>query len=748
MNRNYILIPLVVGASAFTSCKQKSTTSSSNSDPANETLLEKVESVVESVTSSSLSAEERAVKLGFAARLPENITTYSSLHNGRKAFDQLMKTDIGSFVLTRMAEEGVTLDELMTNDEAAPQIAMYSEEYFTAYGPGAGDDVEQVMQAYERILFYLANVGVHSADVMLKDVENFNPMQLQAMLMPLSNGPLKNAPSDLINLFAKFNMPAVYQGAKVSNAESRELVLAQMDQGISILSLNEDFSEPIKFTRNDVEFSGYKISGEKLSAEINAEKVEDMSQVFDVKDITAFKETLAKKNLIVVTGVVGDYVLMFLGQSEEDLILVDKPSESFCARAELADLDPYLEKDLLSVNFADGEVTAGLSSVEVIAYRLINAMTDGLRLGFGEAKSMGDLRDVEALLEHLTEQGKALVNMFSSSDQSVVSYIEDGVKVESFGGSNVPSIDFTATHKLSSLEGAAEGTVLFANWTSNEAYNTKVKEYIDTLMEATYMLSSRIAGLAIDVPDFAQFQGGQMMFDQMIRKDLVELSDALRGDMSEGVGAEGAFIIDLNGKLPRVPGLPDQIIEEGKMPRVAFVSTVADRSKLQSAWKRTNVVIENLLSTATKMTGKNIPMQVPMSSEKDGLKTWFVPIPFQNDDFVPSVSVSDELFFVSTSKLYSESLTERVQAGGGESRKGAYMHVDFNLLNQYIGDLFVMVEKNADELMPSDSAREDFIANKEMIQELLKALETMQGMTYHIRQDDGQTRVSLHLSAE
>ena len=184
------------------------------------------------------------------------------------------------------------------------------------------------------------------------------------------------------------------------------------------------------------------------------------------------------------------------------------------------------------------------------------------------------------------------------------------------------------------------------------------------------------------------------------------------------------------------------------MPRIGYVSTVTDRAKLQSSWTRLNDSAENILKTVSEMAGKEIPMQVPMSSEKNDLKTWFIPIPFQNDDFVPSVSVSDELFFVSTSKAFSEGLADRFKQGGGESRKGAWLRVDFKVLHEYAQQWFDLVEKNTDEVIPSESAREDFTANKPMIEKAMQAFSSLEDLTLHTRSENGRSRISLHLKVK
>jgi len=296
-----------------------------------------------------------------------------------------------------------------------------------------------------------------------------------------------------------------------------------------------------------------------------------------------------------------------------------------------------------------------------------------------------------------------------------------------------------------------EGNLLFANWATNPKYNEGLMSLIDTLVEVGYATSQHIlpqlaSQAAADEgnADFIQYNASIQMFDQMFRSDLMEVWKALRTDMAEGLGSETALVVDINGSLPKAPMLPEAIVKGGKIPRVAYVSTVDDREKLQTSWTRLNKALESLLKKASEMTGADIPMQVPMSSEKEGLKTWFVPIPFQNDDFVPSVSVNDDLFLASSSKRFSEDLASLVAKGDGDSRQGVWLDIDMKVMHSYAEQWLKLIEDNADELM-SASELSDFNANKEMIETGLGALGMMDSFTYHMRSEGGRNRTSVHL---
>ena len=200
-------------------------------------------------------------------------------------------------------------------------------------------------------------------------------------------------------------------------------------------------------------------------------------------------------------------------------------------------------------------------------------------------------------------------------------------------------------------------------------------EYIDSIGETIYLGAKHVANMELpEGGDLDEFKEGFGMFDEQIRTHLLELWMSLRGDLMGGLGDEGAVIVDLKGELPTVPGLPQLVADEGKAPRISLLAPAIDPTKLESSWKRINKSMQGILKVVSEMTGENIPMQKPMSSEKNDLKTWFFPFPFQTDDFVLSVSVDKKNFFASTSKAFVQDLSAKLEGAGSRS------HPDGSLL--------------------------------------------------------------------
>lgn len=752
--KKYIIPFLFTGLLAFIGCNKKSTEPSSESQA-------KVEVPTPDVSDAEVSPAQRAAKLGFAQYLPANVSAYSAVINGSSVIDRMWKTPVGAVIKERLEQEGISFDDLSDPQAQMSGIlqlggAQYGEDYFVAYGESAPKVSKEVIEFSDRVSYYAGRVAVYAGNAAVagKMAEAMNdPKKVFAK-------PLKGLPADFIDMFREVDMPSYYQGVKVSGEDSRALVRDQLEAVPNFFSMIEVGVEPLAVERGGAQFEGYKFSGKKMQEEL-AEGQGGMRPMMapslqfgmSQQEIDEFIKLIEAKTIVALVGEVHGYVVLFMGSSEDDFVLVDDVEDSLCASDKIKFTDDYLDNDLFTYGFSDGGMGYDLSAIEKICYKLGGSFAKGLSDQLAESDSLGNTQEIEVILDNIDKQARGLAAMFKEADAGYVAYLEDGIKVEMQGGSNMPQYDMQSAHTLAPIS-QGEGQVLFANWATDPQYNEGLMTLIDRFVEVSYLMSKQVLPLlasraAADEgnADFIQYNASLQMFDQMFSKDLLDVWQALRTNMAEGLGAETALVIDVNGSLPKVPMLPKAIIEGGKMPRVAYVSTVDDREKLQASWTRLNTALESLLKKASEMTGAEIPMQVPMSSEKDGLKTWFVPIPFQNDDFVPSVSVSDDLFFATTSKRFAEGLSSLAAKGGGESRQGVWLDVDMKVLHSYAEQWLKLIEENAAEFM-SDVELEDFNANKEMIETTLSALGMMDSLTYHMRQEDGVTRTSMHLKTK
>lgn len=676
----------------------------------------------------TLSPEERAAKLGFARHLPKDTGVMISLHNADRHTKQ-----IKSSKLWRAISGELEMEPEGQPGEAGAEIgpeALIARELTIAVGPQVGEQTSNLLQLNQRFSFFQMRAIVQALDSCAKsgDFSGFENAMSQGFSAELFSELLKD-PQSGVELFEKMKMPAIY-AAFGTTPENRDAIAQQLASSTQMLGMLGEVVEPVEVEKNGITFSGYKISGAKLSEMMESERG-SIEAMLDSATAGKLIAAIAKKDLVVMSGMAGDYAVMFIGASADDLVLAGDLDSSLVAGEALAFCDAHIAKDIAAVVYGQKDDIARMAT----QLGGLAEMAGGLREGLAAAGSLGDTRDLQALLRLVGERESALFSLWSIEAAGTVAYIEDGLKIESYGGVDSGGYDWTADNRLAGLKDGPNVAV-FANATANKAYADLTRSYLEALMETVYAMTMKVAELPLEQPEMEQFRGFAGIFDTKFREDAVAVWNALSGDFSAGLGRESAWVIDLNGSPPPIPGIPQNMVDEGKFPRITVVAPVTERAKLAEAWRKIDSSATSMLGKISEMQGTPIPMQKPLSSERDGYATWFFPLPFFNDDFLPSVTVGDEWFAASTSK--NQALDLLAKAGSGPAEKGLTMLVNFDSLREFATLTAGLLEKNADAV----ALDPDMI---ETIGKVSGALEDFEQLTMHCRKEGGTLRSSVHL---
>jgi hypothetical protein len=725
---------LVIPACALvaTSCKKEE---ASTSAPAPSTAASGVATpeTPPETPAITLSAEERAAKFGIVKHLPKETESLFTVYNGSDIAKRFKKTQIWKLI----QEEGGIVGEDETDEGPSGVGALLGREVFIASGKGSSEQVGHLLQLNRRFSFFQ---GKLFASMMALAAAGDSASAASAQLgseLPLE---LLNDPESGVALLDKLTMPPLYVGFKTAEAD-REQVATQVATVVGYLQMAGDqFIEPVEFESAGGKFNGYRILGEALSAELDRDRD---SVAKDIGDENASKliAAIAKKKLVIASGTVGEYVIFFMGANESDCQLVTDPNEGFAASQDLGFADAYAEKELMALAYNADAFAKQLAG----AGDGIKDMVAGFRDGIANAEGLGETRDIQAMLQLVVDRGTALEKLTTGDTTGIVSFFEEGLKVETFGGVDSGAVDWKAENRLGAL-GKADDVAIFANFTSDAAYDEKAMDYAESLVETGYAIAKQFSAnpKLAENPDFVQFQQGFAMFDAKFRVDVVNIIDALRGDLADGVGKESAIVVDMKGGVPTVPGLPQEVVDQGKFIRASWISPVVDRSKIQSSWTKINDSTTNVLKTVTEMGFGEIPMQKPLSSEKDEFKTWFFPMPFFNDDFVPSVTVSDKWFVASTSKTHAVELGTAAEASSSTG-SGITITVNFDPIRKFGSDWLKLVDENSEKLFgDNESGLEEFNDSKVQIEKGLKVIEEWEKFDATLRREGGRLRGSLH----
>jgi hypothetical protein len=654
---------------------------------------------------------------------------------------EVVKRSEGSKILSFAKSQNPSIDSAMSDDDTGglSVLDFIGDEVFLATGKSTDAQTGHLMKASNRSNYYqfrgILEMVITSMKGEEPDMEALDPINAQI-------GLVNDAETGLALLKAS-EMPPSYIGVKCTKENQEKIQQAFSSMIGNLAAQNElgDALEEITMEKDGRSFKGSKLVGKKLVAQWRSNEglMERLEESLDQSTLDELFTLLGEKNVIAVTGMVNDYVVGFVGSREEDLKLAATPADSFATSDSLKFVDSFLEKNPVLVSYAKGSVLSAITNNSGISY-LTDAFRDALASN-GEV----DTREIEALLDVVKEREREMSSDIKISDLGMVGFFEEGFKLETFGGSNTPTIIATANNKLGAL-GDNKDVAIFANWTANPANSIKTNEYFESLAETVYAMAKNVSTWEVGAENqsFAAYTQYMTLFDESFSGHVATAWDALSTDLPAGLDNETAFVLDLNGEMPPIPNVPQELVKSGKFPRISYVTPVNDRSKLVSAWEKINQSGEGIMGEISKMMEQEQAMPKPMSSKDNGLVTWFFAGPLFTDDFAPSVTLDDKWFVVSTSKNHAVDLAKQA-AGSSSGKTGAFMRVDFDALRACAEHWVKAVDENKDAIFESNpSAAEDFTENKKMIMDGLKAFGEMDELTLHSRDEGGTPRSTIH----
>jgi len=703
--------------------------------------------VVPKVTTTALSADERAAKFGIVKHLPKDTEGFVTVYNGSKMASRFKKMKVWGLI--NEASDGALEDAAAPEKDADPAApkpeggpsgpgALLGQEVFLATGKGASGQAANLITLNNRMGYFQAKffakalVASSKGDSDKGLGETYSEMMGKQMFSELLKDPQSG-----IGLVEKAQMPPLYVGFKTA-PETRDAVAQQVASVVEYMGMAEEMVEPVEFERAGTKFKGYRLLGEKLSKEM-AKNRADIEEKLDAESVDRLIASVAKKNFVAVSGTLGDYVVLFLGSTVDDCQFVAEAKDSIASTDAIAFADPYAGKELAGLTYGSesmlktlGTGNAGLSQ-----------MTSGLRDGLAGADGLGNTRDIEAMLQLVGERQADLQKLTSTDTMGLVSYFENGLKIETFGGIDTGAVDWKTPSRLGDL-GASDDVVFFADYTADMNYDAKARAYAESLVETAYAVTKKFADAPVKDEEFKKFKDGFTLFDTKFRPDVLTLVDALHTDLKAGLGAESAMVVDMKGTVPPIPGIPQELADKGKFIRASWISPVTDRSKLASSWGKVNDATVKILKTVSEMAGSDFPMQKPTSSERNGFTTWFIQETFFSDDFMPSVTVSDKWFIASTSKNQALELGAAAEKPG-KPATGFVMNVKVDPLRKFSLDWLKLVDANSAKVFADKPEKlEEFNTNKPKIEKGIQAMEDFESINASLRREDGRLRASIH----
>ena len=361
-------------------------------------------------------------------------------------------------------------------------------------------------------------------------------------------------------------------------------------------------------------------------------------------------DALQAKPFTLAYGTTDGYLIVSLGNARPSLQFATDASTSLISRPEFGTLAPYEGKSLLAVFFAEGGALQSMQNPEPL-----QPIARGLLAGLEQnplfaalAKTLESKVAALATIEH---------ELHARPMNTVIgaAWWDKGLHIETEGGLNPKGLDSGKPLSFASLL-EDPNVVLATSYHADAQLTAALRAYFEGLADVLH-----VAGQGLAKAGMFGEPGPKMAtwIDLEVVPQLVSFYNGSKTLYSKALGDEHAWVIDLGGRMPPIPGLAAADPKtETKMVRIVALDDVADRKLIGSSWLQMNDALDCITKAFPMLAGQKMPK--PDVSNSAGVTCYSYPLPTGSDDLLPCVSVSDKLFMLGTSKNLQQDIAARL----------------------------------------------------------------------------------------
>jgi hypothetical protein len=692
---------------------------------------------------------ERAAKLGFIAHLPADTEAVLSFPNAQTSLTLLKNSGLWKFfeARSRGASSG---DE--TPDEPADDSMKDIDGSFgnDRVNDGSFDQPANSKTGSEKIELTIAFGKTTAAQTgaLLEINRKLTALQMSQLVRGLADADTTEALATRLNdsdFMAERFRDLLADDAALATVESLRmpplLIALRNDQTgsvematgiasmISMIGMIGDVVEPLSIERAGSTFEGYRIPGSSVVTMLQAQR-DALNTSIGEEAADRLIAAAASRELIVLSGTFQDHVLIFIGGSADDFVLVTDPALSLAANDRLGFTDGYRDRELLAVFHGSQEL---LDTVSRKAGG--TEIADALCEAFTSLDE--DTKTLQESLRMLSSSQAKLIGRTTNEAIGIAAFHDNGWQIEIHGGGDQGMIDWDASNRLSAL-GNPKETAFFANFSIVPDAQTDTNRHLAALGNSACLIAKWIAARPIEDVDFIRFRDGFRVFDEVFREDLGEAWTSLSDDLDASLGNERAYVIDFKGTPPIMPDVPTEILRDLPFPRTSMIAPVKDRANLSQAWSRLDVVMQRMIGKIGELIGQSVPKLQPIDTERNGFTTWFLPFPVFTDGFMPSVSLNDSWFAASTSRGQAIDLLSSASDPLSSESRGLRVSVGVNALRDGMKTLCEVMRVHPETFEADPAQIDSFVA-------FLDAIDELERVDLYARRDAGQLRTSIHI---
>lgn len=479
----------------------------------------------------------------------------------------------------------------------------------------------------------------------------------------------------LILWLERFQMPPVMIG--VASPEP-EKVLARISSLIRLGEWLGDAPQSRIVTPQGEQITVNEIAmDEILTVERRREWLEALTKArpqttADMKDrIARGLEVLARKEWVLALGLGPQRAYVAVGRSTDEVRLATTVEDSILARPEMRPLDADAVKNLGLLACWDGTFLNALRSNEPF-----QPMVRGVLAGLLADDKMGRIaRSLTPLVIELAAAERAYYDAAYTSG-AAVAWRDDDLHAEWVGGASEQSVKaWSKPTRFSRL--LDEESVIFG--VSGQSAGTGLG---CTYFEAWMKLAHAAAGEWIRAG--AGGENAPQLFkiaDESVLPSVLGIYDGAKTIWQKALGADGAFVLDVGGRMPALPGLPPGG-QEVPLPRLLLASDIVNRALIGASWQN----IETGLKQGIRMIPAPEPLKLPEAQSRryGDVETVFYDTPLGSEELLPCVSLTETRFMIGTSRRQQTQAADLLRQPGAAGMAGLRVRMNFTKLREFL----------------------------------------------------------------
>jgi len=382
-------------------------------------------------------------------------------------------------------------------------------------------------------------------------------------------------------------------------------------------------------------------------------------------------EVLARKKWVLALGLGTQRAYVAVGKSKDQIRLANSVEESLLARPEMRTLDAHALRGLGLIACWDGVFWDVLQSDHPF-----QPIVRGLLAGLQNEKTFsGMARALEPQVIEMAAAERAYYHC-EHTNGAAVAWWAGGVQMETAGG--------FSTADTAALGLASQFTTLLdepelvfgmsGRGSSTGAGRAYFEAWMRTLHAAAHELIKAGVGGEQSVEMFK-------LVEHAVLPSVIDLYDGTKTIWQKALNGDGAFILDVGGKMPLLPGMPPGA-EAVPLPRFASVHEIKNRALIGVSWQNMETALQLLLKSVPTPQ----PIELPKVVVKRGvdLTSYSYELPFDSRELAPCASLNDQLFMMGTSRVQQSHLAEILKQPSASPATGMRVKLSFAKLREFL----------------------------------------------------------------